>query len=591
MGSLSADSPSFAVSSTGFKLTPNARREIEVAFTPSVPDSAKGTLKVTSNDPNQPILHIPLVGAGRAPQIAAIPASVDFKRVPLDSAVSQVVTIRNTGTFDLFVDSLVTGGEGPFQVSSRPSVLKPDSSQKVTIRFTPSEMDSLFGRLTIFSNAFNNARLTVQMKGIGASSRIVTSPEKIDFGAVAVGDTSSAALTVRNEGNDPLVVQKVAVSDGKAFGLSDSAFTLAPRTDREIRIRFKPLTAGEVAAEVHIQSNDRRRQTVTVPVSARGRPIPDVALSDTSYAYGLVTPGISIPWALTVRNFGTEKLTITRVTSDSPFVVQGKPPKLIAASDSIRLVVSFSPSESGDFKGRLTIFTDDPDEPEVRVALSGSATKVALSLDLNPTPGDQKALSGRASPSAPIQVTAYVEGVSGISAYSFVMEFDSTAVRFKNGFERTDREDNVLKRSGGNAFSPPPIAAGNTVSFRASILGSTADNIVSGDGLLGVLVFEGLEKFRVSGGTRFILRQVNLKGLRGDWQQILTRVVAEVQSGILGDFDRDGRVDLSDFFTFAEGFGLRRGAPGFDPRYDLNADGAVDLEDFFIFADNFGRSG
>ena len=49
------------------------------------------------------------------------------------------------------------------------------------------------------------------------------------------------------------------------------------------------------------------------------------------------------------------------------------------------------------------------------------------------------------------------------------------------------------------------------------------------------------------------------------------------------DFDGDGKVDLSDFFLFAEAFG------GSDPRFDLDASGSVDFADFFLFAEHFGQ--
>ncbi len=587
--SLSVDNSVFSVSTTPFKLTPNSKRDVEVTFTPSTPDSLKAILKIISNDPDQPALRVSLVGVGQAPRIIATPSLLDFKRVPLDSTVSQILTILNTGTFDLSVDSLATTGKGPFAISSRSFNLKPDSAQKIDVRVTPADIDSLLGVLTIFSNAFNASRLSIQIKGLGVSPKIVITPTKIDFGTVAFGDTSSAVLTIRNDGNDPLLIQKMTVSDRKAFSLSDSVLTLSPNASRTVRIFFKSLTTGDTAAELNIQSNDRRSKTVTVPLSVKSRAVPDIALSDTSHEFGFVTPGVSVPWTLTVRNLGTEKLSITRVTSESPFVVQGDPPKTVAAGDSARLVIAFSPSAVGDFTGRLTISTDDPDEREVSVRLSGSAVKLALTLDLDPAVGNQKVSSAHVSPSGPIQIAVYVEGVSEISSYSFVIAYDSTAVRFKSASEKTDKEDTILRRQGGNATSLPALPKDNAVSFGVSILGPTTSNVVSGDGFLGVLTFEGLEKFKTSGSTQFVLRQINLKRLGGKEQPILTRAVAEVLSGILGDYTGDGQVDFSDFFIFAEGFGRSRGTTGFDSRLDLNGDGTVDFSDFFIFAENFGK--
>lgn len=50
------------------------------------------------------------------------------------------------------------------------------------------------------------------------------------------------------------------------------------------------------------------------------------------------------------------------------------------------------------------------------------------------------------------------------------------------------------------------------------------------------------------------------------------------------DFNLDGRVDLADFFLFADAFGTDRRP------FDLNLDLKVDLADFALFADVFGRN-
>ncbi len=59
-------------------------------------------------------------------------------------------------------------------------------------------------------------------------------------------------------------------------------------------------------------------------------------------------------------------------------------------------------------------------------------------------------------------------------------------------------------------------------------------------------------------------------------------------SRLTGDFNGDARVDLADFFLFADHFGLSDSAPRWNPTYDLDASGRIDFEDFFVFADHFG---
>ena len=62
------------------------------------------------------------------------------------------------------------------------------------------------------------------------------------------------------------------------------------------------------------------------------------------------------------------------------------------------------------------------------------------------------------------------------------------------------------------------------------------------------------------------------------------------ETGLVSDFNSDGKVDFDDFFLFAAAFGARKGDPGFAEKFDLNVDGAVNFDDFFIFAAEFGRT-
>ena len=55
------------------------------------------------------------------------------------------------------------------------------------------------------------------------------------------------------------------------------------------------------------------------------------------------------------------------------------------------------------------------------------------------------------------------------------------------------------------------------------------------------------------------------------------------------DFNGDGRVDFSDFLSFAGGFGTSRGDLGFNVNLDLDGDGSVGFSDFLLFAGEFGK--
>ena len=54
-------------------------------------------------------------------------------------------------------------------------------------------------------------------------------------------------------------------------------------------------------------------------------------------------------------------------------------------------------------------------------------------------------------------------------------------------------------------------------------------------------------------------------------------------TGIPGDLDGDGDVDLADFSIFCWAFGSKKGDPNYIPGADLDHDGDVDMDDFELF--------
>ncbi len=63
------------------------------------------------------------------------------------------------------------------------------------------------------------------------------------------------------------------------------------------------------------------------------------------------------------------------------------------------------------------------------------------------------------------------------------------------------------------------------------------------------------------------------------------------QALLLGDFDLNNEVGLSDFVLFLDAFATTASSSDWNPIFDLDDDGEVGLSDFVIFLDNFGVTG
>ena len=55
-----------------------------------------------------------------------------------------------------------------------------------------------------------------------------------------------------------------------------------------------------------------------------------------------------------------------------------------------------------------------------------------------------------------------------------------------------------------------------------------------------------------------------------------------------GDFDRNGEVNLNDFFLFGVAWGSEAGEENYDLIFDVDGDGLVGFFDFLAWVPNFG---
>ncbi|NQU05250.1 MAG: choice-of-anchor D domain-containing protein, partial [Calditrichaeota bacterium] len=104
--------------------------------------------------------------------------------------------------------------------------------------------------------------------------------------------------------------------------------------------------------------------------------VPDIAVEPEALNFGEVITSRTVEEILTISNGGSADLTVTGISIDGDgFSVDFEDEFVIEPEDSCELVVSFAPEEEGDYEGTLTITSDDPDEGELEVHLSGAGVE------------------------------------------------------------------------------------------------------------------------------------------------------------------------------------------------------------------------
>ena len=129
-----------------------------------------------------------------------------------------------------------------------------------------------------------------------------------------------------------------------------------------------------------IYSNDLDEPTVSVLLSGSGL-VPDIEIPVTSYDFDTVAVHTSAEWNLLIENVGGADLIVTDVRSDNAaFTATLTLPLIIAPRSSEHVPITFAPTDQGAYTGRLTVTSDDPDEPNVSITLSGEGIGVAVQL-------------------------------------------------------------------------------------------------------------------------------------------------------------------------------------------------------------------
>ncbi|NQT34250.1 choice-of-anchor D domain-containing protein, partial [bacterium] len=203
---------------------------------------------------------------------------------------------------------------------------------------------------------------------------IEVSADSIDFGEVRVGQVSvPAILTIFNEGNWDLTVSNVTIEGDYFTSDFNDAVVIQPDGSIELSVNFAPDERSDYEATLTIFSDDYDEREVTVSLSGTGV-APDLVIDPEPIDFGEVVVGqVSVPAILAISNDGNSDLTISDISVIGEVFSTDFEAEFVIEPDGLyELNVTFEPPDVGGFEGSLTIFSDDPDQGETVVHLTGT---------------------------------------------------------------------------------------------------------------------------------------------------------------------------------------------------------------------------
>ncbi|MET0026326.1 MAG: autotransporter domain-containing protein [Candidatus Thiodiazotropha sp.] len=222
------------------------------------------------------------------------------------------------------------------------------------------------------------------------------SPTGIDFGEVDAGTTGQAQTVTLTNTSDTFFVTLYSITTSGDF-IADSACStsLGPNQHCQISVSFAPGSAGSQSGELLISANDPALDPP--PIDLVGRQVNlSVALTGTGVD-GELTSGVSEvdfgtlsvnstsqPVSVALSNSGNAPISLTSITTASPFEHSDNCPSVLNAGASCTIQVSASPTLAGEQSGELLILgSSNSGSLEKRIPL----TLMASALQTSVSPG------------------------------------------------------------------------------------------------------------------------------------------------------------------------------------------------------------
>ncbi|MGD0732309.1 MAG: choice-of-anchor D domain-containing protein [Terracidiphilus sp.] len=394
IGVTGANASSFVFgNSCGSSLAAGASCTIHGHFAPTATGPLTAAITIADSALNSP-QTITLSGLGYNPTTVSLSAtSLPFGNLEVGgTSGSQSVTLTNTGSATLFINSISTTGANASSFAfgnSCGSSLAAGANCTIHGHFAPTVAGIMTAAITIADTAGSTPQ-SIALSGIGFSPTTVSlSAASLPFGDEQVGAQSGTqSVTLTNTGSATLFITGFSVTGANAsafvFGNSCGS-SVAAGASCTIHGHFAPTATGALTAAISI-ADTASGSPQTIALSGLGYTPTTVSLSAASLSFGDEQIGVaSASQSVTLTNTGSATLFINSISltgaNAASFVFGNSCGTSLAAGANCAIHGHFAPTVSGSQTAVITITDTAAGSPQT-VALSGATfapTTVSLS--------------------------------------------------------------------------------------------------------------------------------------------------------------------------------------------------------------------
>ena len=204
----------------------------------------------------------------RQPAMLVHPPEIDFGRMDAGTETGhETFVIVNTGDDDLliFAPDLVSGN-ARFEIDDydEDTITIPGGELlEVNVYYTPETFETNGAYVSVEGNDESNPDVKVLLTGGGDAPVIDVSPIDFDYGDISIGCDNEERITIRNQGNQDLVVDSVTQMVTQPVdilmemgSLPAPPWTIQPGHELDFLVSYIPSDIGSDASDIEIVSND-----------------------------------------------------------------------------------------------------------------------------------------------------------------------------------------------------------------------------------------------------------------------------------------------------------------------------------------------
>ncbi|MBI4428139.1 MAG: DUF1573 domain-containing protein [Ignavibacteriales bacterium] len=207
--------------------------------------------------------------------------------------------------------------------------------------------------------------------GAVSQPKISVDPMEMDMGTVYSGGVKTARYTIKNIGDQPLLIKTVQPSCGCTTVRRPKDWIQPSKSDYvDIEFSAVPGMRGKTEKYVFISTNDPTARELTLKISADIMEELQPVSPLSSIPFGGLVLGKEITQTMIYKNVSQKRISIKELLSTSENLKATANKMSVNPSDSIVVTVTLIPDKEGFAYEHVTLSTDSKNQPKVEIRVS-----------------------------------------------------------------------------------------------------------------------------------------------------------------------------------------------------------------------------